>query len=76
MVALTSIMAIESQFPPRPETPIRRFLPSHWDALSVVSTASVGVACALGVVGMVILTVSLLIAGKILGKKMGQLFRA
>jgi iron(III) transport system permease protein len=35
-----------------------------------------GVACALGVVGMVILTISLLIAGKILGKKMGQLFRA
>ena len=35
-----------------------------------------GVACALGVVGMVILTVSLLVAGKILGKKMGQLFRA
>ncbi len=33
------------------------------------------VACALGVLGMVILTVSLLIAGKILGKKMGQLFR-
>ena len=35
-----------------------------------------GVACALGVIGMVILTVSLLVAGKILGKKMGQLFRA
>ena len=33
-------------------------------------------ACALGVVGMVIPTASLLIAGKILGKKMGQLFRA
>jgi iron(III) transport system permease protein len=37
---------------------------------------SPGVACALGVVGMVILTASLLIAGKILGRKMGQLFRA
>jgi iron(III) transport system permease protein len=34
------------------------------------------VACALGVVGMAILTTSLLIAGKLLGKKMGQLFRA
>jgi iron(III) transport system permease protein len=34
------------------------------------------VACALGVVGMVLLTTSLLVAGKILGKKMGQLFRA
>jgi hypothetical protein len=30
----------------------------------------------MGVVGMVILTASLLIAGKLLGKKMGQLFRA
>jgi iron(III) transport system permease protein len=34
------------------------------------------VACALGVVGMAILTGSLLIAGKLLGKRMGQLFRA
>jgi iron(III) transport system permease protein len=34
------------------------------------------VACALGVIGMVILTASLLVAGKLLGKKMGQLFRA
>jgi iron(III) transport system permease protein len=34
------------------------------------------VACALGVVGMLILTASLLIAGKLLGKKLGQLFRA
>ena len=34
------------------------------------------VACALGVLGMVILAASLLVAGKILGKKMGQLFRA
>jgi iron(III) transport system permease protein len=34
------------------------------------------VACALGVVGMVILTASLLIAGRLLGRKMGQLFRA
>jgi iron(III) transport system permease protein len=34
------------------------------------------VACALGVVGMVLLTVSLLVAGRLLGKKMGQLFRA
>ena len=34
-----------------------------------------GVACALGVVGMLILSVSLLVAGKILGQKMGQMFR-
>ena len=41
----------------------------------VVSNAP-SVACALGVVGMVILTLSLLVAGKLLGKRMGQLFRA
>jgi iron(III) transport system permease protein len=34
------------------------------------------VACALGVVGMLILSASLLVAGRILGKRMGQLFRA
>ena len=34
------------------------------------------VACALGVVGMLILTASLFAAGTLLGKKMGQLFRA
>ena len=34
------------------------------------------VACALGVVGMVLLTASLIVAGRILGKKLGQLFRA
>jgi iron(III) transport system permease protein len=34
------------------------------------------IACALGVVGMAILMTSLLVAGRILGRKMGQLFRA
>jgi hypothetical protein len=34
------------------------------------------VACALGVVGMILLTASLFVAAKLLGKKMGQLFRA
>jgi iron(III) transport system permease protein len=34
------------------------------------------VACALGVVGMAILAASLLVAGRILGRRMGQLFRA
>jgi iron(III) transport system permease protein len=34
------------------------------------------VACALGVIGMIILTASLVVAGKLLGRKMGQLFRA
>lgn len=34
------------------------------------------VACALGVVGMMILTLSLFVAARMLGQKMGQLFRA
>jgi len=34
------------------------------------------VACALGVVGMVILAASLLVASRLLGRRMGQLFRA
>lgn len=34
------------------------------------------IACALGVIGMILLTGSLLVAGKILGRRMGQLFRA
>jgi iron(III) transport system permease protein len=33
------------------------------------------VACAFGVLGMALLTISLLVAGKVLGKKMGGLFR-
>ncbi len=41
-----------------------------------VDPTAPSVACALGVVGMLILTVSLIIAGKLLGKKMGQMFRA
>ena len=38
--------------------------------------SAAAIACALGVVGMVLLTVSLLVAGRLLGKRMGQLFRA
>ena len=34
-----------------------------------------GLASALGLVGMAILAASLLVAGRLLGKKMGQLFR-
>ena len=34
------------------------------------------IACALGVVGMVLLVASLLVAGRLLGKRMGTLFRA
>src|SRR6185436_16899093 len=41
-----------------------------------IEPSAPSVACALGVVGMLLLTASLLVAGKLLGKKMGQLFRA
>ena len=34
------------------------------------------IACALGVVGMILLTASLCVAGRLLGKHLGQLFRA
>ena len=34
------------------------------------------IASAMGVVGMALLTVSLLIAGRVLGQRMGELFRA
>ena len=37
---------------------------------------AVSVASALGVLGMILLTVSLLVASKTLGKRLGQLFRA
>ena len=37
---------------------------------------AVSVASALGVLGMILLMVSLLVASKTLGKKLGQLFRA
>jgi iron(III) transport system permease protein len=39
-------------------------------------SVGMGLASAMGVVGMVILTVSILIASKVLGKKLGELFRA
>ena len=38
-------------------------------------THGIYVACAFGVLGMVLLTISLLAAGKVMGKKMGSLFR-
>ena len=47
-----------------------------WQIMGRIDPNAPSVACALGMVGMVILTASLLVAGKILGKKMGQLFRA
>jgi iron(III) transport system permease protein len=47
-----------------------------WQLMGRIDPDAPGISCALGVVGMAILTVSLLVAGKILGKRMGQLFRA
>lgn len=47
-----------------------------YELLGKIEPAAPSVACALGVVGMVILAGSLLLAGRILGKRMGQLFRA
>jgi iron(III) transport system permease protein len=47
-----------------------------WQLMGRIDPNAPGLACALGVVGMAILAVSLLVAGKILGKKTGQLFRA
>jgi iron(III) transport system permease protein len=46
-----------------------------WQLMGRIDPGAPGVACALGVVGMLILSVSLLVAGKILGQKMGQMFR-
>lgn len=47
-----------------------------WQLLGRIDPNASGIACALGVVGMAILTLSLLIAAKVMGRKMGQLFRA
>lgn len=47
-----------------------------WQLMGRIDPSAPFVACALGVVGMGILVTSLLLAGKLMGKKMGQLFRA
>lgn len=47
-----------------------------WQLMGRIDPNSSAISCALGCIGMLILTVSLLFAGKILGRKMGQLFRA
>jgi iron(III) transport system permease protein len=47
-----------------------------WQLMGRIDPNAPGLACALGVVGMGILAASLVIAGKLLGKKTGQLFRA
>lgn len=47
-----------------------------WQLVGRVDPSAPSIACALGVVGMMILAVSLMVAGRLLGRKMGQLFRA
>jgi iron(III) transport system permease protein len=47
-----------------------------WSLMGRIDPDAPGLACALGVIGMVILTASLLVAARILGRKLGQLFRA
>ena len=47
-----------------------------WLLLGRIDPNAAGVACALGVVGMVILSVSLVAASRLLGRRLGQLFRS
>jgi iron(III) transport system permease protein len=47
-----------------------------WSLMGRIEPNAPSVACALGVIGMLILSTSLFVASKILGKRMGQLFRA
>ena len=62
------ILAMREQF-----FPITKMI---WQLMGRIDPGAPGVACALGVVGMLILSASLLVAGKILGQKLGQMFRA
>jgi iron(III) transport system permease protein len=47
-----------------------------YELLGRINPGSANLACAMGMLGMLLLTVSLFVASKALGKKMGQLFRA
>jgi iron(III) transport system permease protein len=47
-----------------------------WLLMGRIDPNAGSVACALGVVGMAILSASLLLASRVLGKRLGQLFRA
>lgn len=47
-----------------------------WLLMGRIDPNAGSIACALGVVGMAILSASLLVASKVLGKRLGQLFRA
>src|SRR5262245_11092134 len=61
------ILAMKEQF-----FPITKMI---YQLVGRIDPNAPSVACALGVIGMIILTASLLVAGKILGRKIGQLFR-
>lgn len=62
------ILAMKEQF-----YPITKMI---YQLMGRIDPAAASVACALGVVGMGVLTISLFAAGRLLGRKMGQLFRA
>jgi iron(III) transport system permease protein len=47
-----------------------------WALMGRIEADAPALASAMGILGMALLTVSLFAAGKVLGKKMGQLFRA
>jgi iron(III) transport system permease protein len=62
------ILAMKEQY-----YPITKMI---WSLMGRIEPNAPSVACALGVVGMGILSVSLFAASRILGKRLGQLFRA
>jgi iron(III) transport system permease protein len=62
------ILAMKEQY-----FPITKMI---YQLMGRIDPNAASIACALGVVGMVILTTSLVVASKLLGKRMGQLFRA
>lgn len=61
------ILAMREQF-----FPITKMI---YQLMGRIEPAAPALACALGVIGMVILMTSLVLAGRLLGKRMGQLFR-
>ncbi len=61
------ILAMREQF-----YPITKMI---YQFMGRIEPTAPSIACAMGVIGMFILMTSLFIAGKILGKKLGQLFR-
>lgn len=62
------ILAMKEQY-----FPITKMI---WLLMGRIDPAAANIACALGVVGMLILGGSLLLAARLLGRRMGQLFRS